>query len=82
MNEPRNHLPRDLQALRYHDALTTGDLETVSTMWEQASRDPDLERLLVEIDDALFLEEAGPCLSGLISRWRSCWSKTTRTTRT
>jgi hypothetical protein len=59
MKEPRDHLPRDLKALRYLDALNAGDLEAVSTLWEEASRDPELERILVELDGAMFREIPG-----------------------
>src|SRR5262245_15777183 len=59
MREPTNHLPRDLQGLRYLDALDSGDLETVAALWEEASRDPELERMLAELDGALFVENAG-----------------------
>src|SRR5262245_40173920 len=59
MKEPRNHLPRDLKVLRYLDALNAGDLEAVAVLWEEASRDPQLERMLTELDGALFVEEAG-----------------------
>jgi hypothetical protein len=59
MKEPRNHLPRDLKTLRYLDALNAGDLETVSTLWEEASHDPELERMLSELDGAMFLEIPG-----------------------
>ena len=52
MKEPRNHLPRDLKALRYLDALNAGDLEAVSALWEEASHDPELERMLAELDGA------------------------------
>jgi hypothetical protein len=59
MNEPRDHLPRDLEALRYLDALHAGDLEAVAALWQEASRDPQLERRLAELDGALFGEIAG-----------------------
>jgi hypothetical protein len=59
MKEPRNHLPLDLKALRYLDALDAGDLEAVAALWDEASRDPQLERTLAELDDALFVEGAG-----------------------
>jgi hypothetical protein len=59
MKEPRNHLPGDLKALRYLDALNAGDLEAVSTLWEEASHDPELERTLAEVDGALFQEVLG-----------------------
>ena len=50
---------RDLKALRYLDALNAGDLEAVSALWEEASHDPELERMLAELDDAMFQEIAG-----------------------
>lgn len=53
MTDPRNHLPVDLAALRYLDAITAGDLQTVANLWEAASRDPRLEQSLAEIDAAL-----------------------------
>ena len=56
MNKSHNLLAEDLRALRYLDALTAGDLETVAALWEEASRDPDLERRLAELDGALFIE--------------------------
>jgi hypothetical protein len=59
MKEPQNHLASDLRALRYLDALNAGDLETVSALWEQASRDPEHERILAELDDATFQEVLG-----------------------
>ena len=58
MRERRNHLPSDLNALRYLDALNEGDLETVAALWEEASLDPELERILTEVDESLFVEEA------------------------
>jgi hypothetical protein len=59
MKEPRNHLPRDLEALRYLDALDACDLEAVAALWDEASRDPQLERRLTEFDRALFVAGAG-----------------------
>ena len=59
MKEPRNHLPRDLKALSYLDALNAGDLEAVSILWEEASHDPELERMLAELDGAIFPEVVG-----------------------
>jgi hypothetical protein len=59
MKEPRNHLPGDLKALRYLDALNAGDLETVSALWDEASHDPELERILAELDGATFQEMLG-----------------------
>jgi hypothetical protein len=48
-----NHLQGDVQALRYVDALDAADLETVAALWEEAGHDPQLERLLTEIDGAV-----------------------------
>jgi hypothetical protein len=48
-----NHLRRDLQALRYLDALDAGDLETIAAMWEEAGHDPELEQTLAELDGEL-----------------------------
>ena len=59
MKEPRNHLPRDLKALRYLDALNAGDLEAVAALWEEATHDPELERMLAELDGAMFREIPG-----------------------
>lgn len=56
MTDPRNHLPVDLAALRYLDAVTAGDLQTVGDLWDAASRDPRLEQSLAEIDAALVAE--------------------------
>ena len=56
MNGPREYLPDDLAALRYLDAVTTGDLQTVADLWEAASHDPRLEQSLAEIDAALLAE--------------------------
>lgn len=52
----QEHLPDDLAALRYLDAVTTGDLPTVAELWHAASHDPRLERILAEIDAALVAE--------------------------
>jgi len=59
MNEPRDHLRRDFEALRYLDALDSGDMEAVAALWEEASGDPQLERVLAELDGALFAEGVG-----------------------
>jgi hypothetical protein len=58
MNELRNHLPLDLKALHYMDALNAGDLEAVAALWAEAGADPELERVLTELDTALFFEAA------------------------
>jgi hypothetical protein len=54
MRWSREYLPQDLQTLRYLDALDAGDLETLAALWEEASRDPELERILTELDGVLF----------------------------
>jgi hypothetical protein len=59
MKEPRKHLPGDLKALRYLDALNAGDLEAVFDLWEEAFHDPVLERMLAELDGAMFREIQG-----------------------
>jgi hypothetical protein len=59
MKQSRRHLPGDLKALRYLDALNAGDLEAVACLWEAAADDPELERMLTEIDEALFQEITG-----------------------
>jgi hypothetical protein len=46
-------------AVRYLDALDTGDLDTVARLWERAAADPELERILGELTDGLAVEE-GP----------------------
>jgi hypothetical protein len=56
MNGPREYLPDDLIALRYFDAVSTGDLQTVADLWDAASHDPRLEQSLAEIDAALVAE--------------------------
>jgi hypothetical protein len=73
MNEPCDALLRDLQGSRYLEALTAGDLETVAALWDQASCDPDLERLLVELDATLYEEHRtadGMHIAGRESRIR------------
>ena len=59
MSEPRSHLARDLEAMRYLDALDAGDLDAVAALWEDASHDPELERRLTELDGAMFEEIQG-----------------------
>src|SRR5262249_45141051 len=58
MSELHDHLSHDLKALRYLDALESRDLGTVAAMWEDASRDGELERVLTELDEELFKAEA------------------------
>jgi hypothetical protein len=73
MNDAPNHLPRDLEALRYLDAVDAGDLEAVAEAWERAGRDPGLEKMLGELDRALFVEARGtasPLLEPSGRRWR------------
>ena len=76
MKEPPNHLSRDLEALRYLDALNAGDLEAVSALWEDASRDPELERMLAEIKAAMFQEIPGNpgSLPDRLGRRRRLWA--------
>ena len=76
MNEPRRHLPGDLKALRYLDALNAGDLEAVARLWEEAADDPQLERMLTEIDEAMFQEIAGKpsLLSERLARPKRRWA--------
>jgi hypothetical protein len=56
MKKRSTHLPRDLKALSYLDALDAGDIEAVAELWEEAGFDPELERVLAELDGALFEE--------------------------
>ena len=64
MKERQDHLPRDLQALRYLDALDAGDLETVAALWDEARDDAELEAMLADIDSTLVAEVAvGNCNS-------------------
>jgi hypothetical protein len=57
-HEPDRHW-RERAALRYLDALDTGDLDVVASMWRQAADDPHLEELLRDLDEGLYAEE-GP----------------------
>jgi hypothetical protein len=76
MKDPRNHLPRDLKALRYLDALNAGDLEVVSALWEEAFHDPELEQILAEVDGAMFQEILGKpsSLPERLGRRRRRWA--------
>jgi hypothetical protein len=46
-------------ALHYLDALDAGDVDTLARLWEQATVDPELEKVLGELTDGLAAEE-GP----------------------
>jgi len=73
MKKPPNHLPRDLKALSYLDALNAGDLEALAELWEEAGYDPELERGLAELDGALFgemLVKPGATWEALRRRYR------------
>lgn len=59
MKASETYLARDLKALRYFDALHAADLVTMSALWEEASHDPELERILAELDGATFQEMLG-----------------------
>jgi hypothetical protein len=76
MNEPRRHLPGDLKALRYLDALNAGDLATVASLWDEAADDAQLERTLTEIDEAMFQELGGKpsVLAERFARPRRRWA--------
>jgi hypothetical protein len=65
MSEPRNHLPLDLKALGYLEALNAGDLNAVADLWEEASRDEELERVLIELESALYLENTELSRNGI-----------------
>jgi hypothetical protein len=56
--------------VRYLEALAAGDLEVVANLWVEASRDPELERTLTEIDGALFEEGDGSHSRGWDKRSR------------
>ena len=74
MNKRTSNLSRDLEAVRYLDALNAGDLEAVADLWDQASRDPQLEQILTELDGALVGEASGARTN------RDCdiWPRSTR----
>ena len=58
MKETPKH--RDIEILRYVDALDCGDLESIASLWEKASDDPKLEALLLEVEGAVAAEDAKP----------------------
>ncbi len=75
MKEPRKHLPGDLKALRYLEALNAADLEAVTALWEEATHDSELEQMLAELDGALFQEIPGkPILRAERVRRRHRWT--------
>ncbi len=43
----------DRMAVRYLEARDRGDLETIADLWSAAATDPELERLLHELNDEL-----------------------------
>lgn len=53
MSHADDRLWRERAALRYLDAHDASDLESIAALWEQAERDPNLERLLRELDEGL-----------------------------
>ena len=50
---------RERAAIRYLDALDAADWDEVAALWEWAGSDPELERLLRDLDEGLF-EDEGP----------------------
>jgi tetratricopeptide (TPR) repeat protein len=60
MSESRKQSPRDLRAFRhlYLDALEMGDLEAVAALWQEASHNPELERVLTKLGEELYTQEA------------------------
>jgi hypothetical protein len=58
----------DLAVIRYVTALDQGDLGAVATVWEQAERDPELERALWEVDEALLLERDAAVVRAALDR--------------
>ncbi len=76
MKTPRidqNSLLREKALYRYSGALERGDFETVATVLEQAEKDPELERMIMELNAAYTIEgeavsvvEAGEVVRGLL----------------
>ncbi|HZU36623.1 MAG TPA: hypothetical protein VFA18_11970 [Gemmataceae bacterium] len=58
MSSFRDQVRRDVRAAAYLDALDAGDLQTIATLWDEASHDSELEHLLAEVDARVFVEEA------------------------
>lgn len=57
MKDPQQ-LHRDQALLRYHIAVTTGDMDTACAILASASEDPALQRQLLELEDALAAGDA------------------------
>ncbi len=53
MNQDLDRLRLDRLALRYLEATARGDLDTVARLWAAAETEPELERLLHELNDEL-----------------------------
>ena len=53
MNHDSDQLRIDLMAVRYLDASERGDLDTIADLWAAAAADPELERLLHELNEEL-----------------------------
>lgn len=53
MKETSEHLKRDGDVLRFVDALDRGDLDSIASLWEKASDDPELESMLLEVEGAV-----------------------------
>jgi hypothetical protein len=81
MRLPHEYLPQDLKTLRYLDALDAGDLETMAALWDEASRDPELERILTELDGALVEARLARSGSAGARRVPGLSPKQSRTTR-
>jgi hypothetical protein len=60
MNETSKDPHRDFEVMRYLDALEAADLETIASMWDEASGDPKLEARFVELESVLVAEESRP----------------------
>lgn len=55
----QDHLRPEKLLLQYLDALDSGDTDTLHTIWQLAENDSQLNRLIVEIHDALDAESPG-----------------------
>lgn len=55
-NSSQHDQERDRAVDRYIQALDQGDLETIAVLLEQAAHDPELDRLIHETNDALYIE--------------------------